>query len=88
VKCYEAASVHEGLVVSVGIEGACLGVRLSPAAMGLRDEELASRIVQLNTLAYLRRQLAVGQETPGDAGGLGFIPSAAQVAAYARTLER
>jgi hypothetical protein len=88
VECYEAASVREGLVVSVGNDGACLGVRLSPAAMGLTDEELASRIVQLNTLAYLRRQLALGRKTPSDAGGLGFIPSAAQVAAYARTLER
>ena len=88
MKRYEAASVREVLVVSVVVDGACLGVRLSPAAMGLTDEELASRIVQLNTLAYLRRQLAVGQETPGDSGGLGFIPSAAQVAAYARTLER
>lgn len=88
MKCYDAASVREGLVVSVGIDGTCLGVRLSTAAMGLTDEELASRIVQLNTLAYLRRQLAVGRETPCDVGGLGFIPSAAQVAAYARTLER
>ena len=44
MKCYDAASVREGLVVSVGIDGACLGVRLTTAAMGLTDEELASRI--------------------------------------------
>jgi hypothetical protein len=46
--------------------------------MDLPAEELATRIVRLNTLAYLRCQLAIDQ---------GALRSAAQVAAYARTID-
>jgi hypothetical protein len=55
--------------------------------MRLSDGDLASRIVRLNTLAYLRRLLAIGQECSGEGAGLEFVPSAEQVAAYARSLE-
>ena len=85
MECYEARC--GGLVVSVGDDGTCLGVRLTSNAMRLSDGDLASRIVRLNTLAYLRRLLAIGQECSGEVAGLEFVPSAEQVAAYARSLE-
>ena len=85
MECYEAQ--RGGLVVSVGDDGRCLGVRLNSNAVGLSDQDLASRIVRLNTLAYLRRLLAISQESSGEVAGLGFVPSTAQVAEYARTLD-
>ena len=88
MNCYEAASGGRGLVVSVGRDGASLRVQLSAAAMELADEELVARIVRLNTLAYLRRQLDISQEMPSDhAAGLEFLPSAQQVAAYSQTID-
>ncbi len=75
---YKATSGHGELVVAVAGDGIPLGVRLSPAVMDLPAEELASRIVRLNTLARLHCQLAVDQ---------GARRSAAQVAAYARTID-
>jgi hypothetical protein len=66
-------------------------VRLSPAAMELPADELASRIVRLNTLARLRQRAHLGEkaqcglEDGGDAPG--FAPSAAQVAAYEQTID-
>jgi hypothetical protein len=75
---YQAASGRGELVVAVAGDGVPLGVRLSPAVMDLPAEELASRIVRLNTLARLHCQLAVDQ---------GARRSAAQVAAYARTID-
>jgi hypothetical protein len=38
-------------------------------------------------LAYLRWLFAIGQERSGEVAGLQFVPSAEQVAAYARSLE-
>ena len=84
---YEAASGRGELVVSVGVDGVPLGVRLSPAVMDLPAEELATRIVRLNTLAYLRYQLAIDQGVRSDGGDQGALRSAAQVAAYARTID-
>ena len=85
---YDAASSHGELVVSVGAEGVSLGVRLSPAAMELAAEELAARVVRLNTLAYLRYQLGVAQKPArGDGADYGVLRSAAHVAAYARTID-
>jgi hypothetical protein len=88
---YEAASARRELVVRVGPNGATTGVQLHPAAMTLSDQELASRIVRLNALAYLRRQVAISEGHTGDhvetTAGSGFVPSAAQVATYARTLD-
>ncbi len=86
---YEAASAGRELVVRVGANGASIGVELRPAAMTMPDYELASRIVRLNTLAYLRRQVALSEgRTDGHVEAVsGFIPSAAQIAAYERTLD-
>ena len=75
---YEATSGRGELVVTVADDGVPLRVRLSPAVMNLPAEELASRIVRLNTLARLRGQLAVDQEARR---------SAAQVTAYAQTID-
>ena len=75
---YDAASSRGELVVAVAGDGVPLRVRLSPAVMDLPAEELASRIVRLNTLARLHCQMAVDQ---------GARQSAAQVAAYTRTID-
>jgi hypothetical protein len=84
---FEAVSGRGELAVSVGGDGVALGVRLSPAVMDLSAEELATRIVRLNTLAYLRCQLAIDQTVRSDDGDRGARRSAAQVAAYARTID-
>jgi len=84
---YEAASGRGELVVSIGGDGVALGVRLSPAVMDLPAEELATRIVRLNTLAHLRFQLAIAQRVRSDDGERGSRRTAAQVAAYARTID-
>jgi hypothetical protein len=88
---YEAASTVRGLVVSVRGNGTCMEVRLSPGAMELSADELASRIVRLNTLACLRQRADLGEKAQcGRADGTdvpGFAPSAAQVAAYAQTID-
>ena len=86
---FEAESRGRKIVVSVGINGASAGVRLSDSALETSDEELASRIVRLNTLAYLRWQLVQSQELnrPDDQGGRGIFPSQAQVAAYAELID-
>ena len=62
-----------------------MGFRLGAAESAVMDlpaEELASWIVRLNTLARLSGQLAVDQRLMGNLGW-----SAAQVAAYARTID-
>jgi hypothetical protein len=84
---YEAVSGRGELAVSVGVDGVPLGVRLSPTLMDLPAEELATRIVRLNTLAHLRYQLAIDQGVRSDGGDQGALRSAAQVAAYARTID-
>src|SRR4051812_45121899 len=83
----EAASRRGELAVSVGADGVWRGVRLSPAVMELPAEELASRVVRLNTLAYLHCQLAIDQGTRRDRTDRRVLPSAAQVAAYAQTID-
>lgn len=84
---YEAASGRGELVVSVGGDGVPLSVRLSPEVMNLPAEELASRIVRLNTLAYLHYQLAIRQGVRGDRADPAALRSAAHVAAYAQTVD-
>ncbi len=84
---YEASSGRGELVVSIGVDGGALGVRLSPAVMDLPAEELAMRIVRLHTLARLRFQLAIDQRVRSDDGDRCALRSAAQVAAYARTID-
>ncbi len=84
---YEAASGRGDLVVSVGSDGVALGVRLSPAVMDLPAEELATRIVRLNTLAHLRYQLDIDQVVRRVGGDQDALRSASQVAAYARTID-
>ena len=86
---FEAESRGRKIVVSVGINGASAGVRLSDRALETSDEELASRIVRLYTLAYLRWQLVQSQELnrPDDQGDRSMFPSQAQVAAYAELID-
>jgi hypothetical protein len=89
VASFEAESRGRKIVVFVGINGASAGVRLHDRALETSDEELASRIVCLNTLAYLRWQLVQSQELnrPNRARGRGIFPSQAQVAAYAELID-
>lgn len=86
---FEAESRGRKIVVSVGVNGTSAGVRLSDTALETSDEELASRIVRLYTLAYLRWQLVQSQELnrPDDQGDRSMFPSQAQVAAYAELID-
>lgn len=84
---YVAASNGGELTVSVGVDGVPLGVHLSAAAMHLHAEELAARIIRLNTLARLRYELATDQAPNRDGEDQGARRSSAQVAAYAQSID-
>lgn len=86
---FEATSRDESIIVSVNRGGASIGVQLEPEAMNLADEELAARIIRLNTLAYLRSQLAVRQEMEANrVSNIGsFLPTQDQVAAFSATID-
>lgn len=86
---FEAVSRDESIIVRVGRNGNTDGVQLEPPAMQLTDDELASRIVRLNTLAYLRSQLALREEmTRNHVEAISTrLPTALQVEAYARTID-
>jgi len=89
VEVFEATSHDESIIVSVDRQGASVGVQLEPEAMDLADEELAARIIRLNTLAYLRSQLALRLEMEGNrVENVGsFLPTEDQVAAFAMTID-
>jgi hypothetical protein len=86
---FEAASQDESVIVQVGRAGDTIAVQLEPAAMDLTDHELANRIVRLNTLAYLRSQLALRREMEANRveGISGRLPTEPQVNAYAATID-
>lgn len=73
------ASAACGLEVSVGARGGTR-VHIPPAAGSAGDEELANRIMRLNTLAVLRRQASMVTGTDRD-------QSEALIAAYAALIE-
>ncbi len=89
VEVYEAASEDESIIVSVDRQGASIGVQLEPAAMDLADAELAARIIRLNTLAWLRSQLALRLEMERNrVDNVGaFLPTEDQVSAFAATID-
>jgi hypothetical protein len=86
---FEAASRDEAVIVQVGRGGGTLGVQLEEAAMELTDSELASRIVRLNTLAYLRSQLAIRLEMEANrVEGISMrLPTEQQVKSYEALIE-
>lgn len=86
---FEAASRDESIIVRVGRNGDTAGVQLEPPAMRLADDVLASRIVRLGTLAYLRSQLALREEMfRNRVEGISTrLPTAPQVEAYAATID-
>jgi hypothetical protein len=85
---FEAASRDASVIVRVGRQGDALGVQLEPAAMQLDDPELANQIVRLNTLAYLRSQLALRLELEQNRFQVTLpLPNEAQVEAYAATID-
>ncbi len=89
VVAFEATSSDESIIVTVDRQGASVGVQLEPVAMELADEELAARIIRLNTLAYLRSQLALRLEMERNhVQSVGsFLPTEDQVAAFAMTID-
>lgn len=89
VEVFEATSRDETIIVSVDRHGASTGVQLEPEAMELDDAELAARIIRLNTLAYLRSQLAMRLEMEGNhVENVGsFLPTEDQVTAFAMTID-
>lgn len=86
---FEAANHDQSVIVHVGRNGDTRAVQLEPAAMDLPDQELASHIVRLNTLAYLRSQLAIRCEMEANRveGISGRLPTEPQVNAYAATID-
>lgn len=56
---FEAKSKDSSIIVTVDLNGTTKGVQLEPEAMELADFELSNRIQRLNTLAFLRSQLAI-----------------------------
>jgi hypothetical protein len=89
VEVFEATSRDETIIVSVDRHGASTGVQLQPEAMELSDEELAARIIRLNTLAYLRSQLAMRLEMECNrVDNVGsFLPTEDQVNMFAMTID-
>jgi hypothetical protein len=89
VEVFEATSRDETIIVSVDRHGATTGVQLEPEAMELADAELAARIIRLNTLAYLRSQLALRLEMERNhVENVGsFLPTEDQVTAFAMTID-
>ncbi|MEN4466851.1 DUF2694 family protein [Mycolicibacterium conceptionense] len=89
VEVFEATSRDESIIVAVNRRGSSIGVQLEPSAMELADEELAARIIRLNTLAYLKSQLAMRLEMEGNhVHSVGsFVPTEDQVAAFAKTID-
>jgi hypothetical protein len=85
---FEAAARDASVIVTVGRHGDTLGVQLEPAAMELTDAEIANRIVRLNTLAYLRSQLALRLEMENNHVDVTVpLPTETQVDAYAATID-
>ena len=85
---FEAANRDKSVIVHVGRNGESLGVQLEPAAMELADAELASQIMRLNTLAYLRSQLALRHEMEHNQFQVTLpLPTEAQVAQYAALID-
>ncbi len=76
-------------VVAVARTGASAGWQLEPGGMESADEERAARIIRLNTLAYLRSQLARSLEMERNhVENVGsFLTTEDQVAAFAMTID-
>ncbi|MBY0440583.1 MAG: DUF2694 domain-containing protein [Mycobacteriaceae bacterium] len=85
---FEAASRDASVIVRVGRQGDTLDVQLDSAAMQLGDAELANQIVRLNTLAYLRSQLALRLELEQNRFEVTLpLPTEDQVQAYTATID-
>lgn len=75
----------DAIRVVVNRAGACAGVWLGPAVMAMSAAELAMRVVELNTLAYMRFQR--DQQSAGTGFVGQWVASQAQVAAFAALVE-
>lgn len=85
---FEAKSRDNSIIVSVDLNGTTKGITLEPQAMELNEAELSSRIVRLNTLAYLRSQLAIRLQWEANKKEIrGKLPTEIQVARYAETID-
>ncbi|QSN49629.1 Uncharacterised protein [Mycobacteroides abscessus subsp. bolletii] len=85
---FEAKSRDHSIIVTVDLNGTTKGITLEPAAMDLTEAELCGRIVRLNTLAYMRSQLAIRLQWEANKKEiLGKLPTEIQVARYAETID-
>lgn len=85
---FEAKSQDRSIIVTVDLNGSTKGITLEPAAMELTEAELSSRIVRLNTLAYMRSQLAIRQQWEANHKEIrGKLPTEIQVQRYAQTID-
>lgn len=75
------------ILVRVGRGGQSLEVQLGDDALRLPDAELASRIIRLNTLAYLRSQLALREEIEERGHHVtSDLPTREQISAFEKTI--
>ncbi|MCX8565113.1 DUF2694 domain-containing protein [Mycolicibacterium mucogenicum] len=85
---FEATSKDKSIIVTVDLDGATLGVQLEPEAMELADFELSNRIQRLNTLAFLRSQLAIRLKwEAANKMVRSPLPTEKQVQRYAATID-
>ena len=79
---FEARSRDDSLIVYVGRGGNTISLALQEPAMHMSDHELATRIMHLNTLAFMRSQLALRLEMEGNHAVVEDLPTEAQVARF------
>ncbi|SIK91990.1 hypothetical protein [Mycobacteroides abscessus] len=85
---FEETSRDSALIVTVEAGGGTEYVQVEEAAMGLTETEFCNRVIRLNTLAYLKSQLAIRQKW--EANGkqvLTNLPTEMQVQRYAATID-
>lgn len=86
---FEARSRDDSLIVYVGRGGNTLRLAVQDPAMELDDHQLATRIMHLNTLAYMRSQLAMRLEMEGNHAYVSSddLPTEEQVARFAAMID-
>lgn len=85
---FEETSRDSALIVTVDPGGGTEYVQVEEAAMELTEAEFCNRVIRLNTLAYLKSQLAIRLDW--EAKGkqvLTNLPTEMQVARYAATID-
>lgn len=85
---FEAASRDTAIIVTADKNGSTTHVQLEAGAMELTEASLCNRVLRLSSLAWLRSQLAHRLEWEATGWQVqSKLPTEAQVAAYAATLD-